>query len=452
MDIKDRRIQELERENAELKAQIAILMARIEELERRLALNSSNSSKPPSSDGLRKKSKNRSLRETESKKFGGQIGHKGDTLKQIDNPDIIIEYAPEKCSACGDLLKDISTAYVVERQEVDIVVEKCVTAHKSSVKLCRCGKKNTGIFPKNIKTPVQYAANVRAMGIYLTNQFVSKERISDIFRDLFQLPISDTTLMSFDEELAEKLTPFNEAVLDAIKKADIKHLDETGMRITKKTQWVHVISTALLTHYRIDPKRGSLLNGIIGKMIHDHWKPYFTIKDVIHALCNAHHLRELKALIEIDTELWAQDMYDLLKDASRLSDPPPEKQQAISDKYDQIVSAGLKYHEELGQFKPNSRKKRPGHNLLIRFRGFKRETLLFLYDADVPFTNNLAERDLRMIKLKQKISGSFRTEHGAHAFAAIRSFVSTVQKQDKNIFKYISDVFDGTFDLKTLVA
>ena len=207
---------------------------------------------------------------------------------------------------------------IVERQEIDVVVKKVVTAHKASVKVCCCGKKNTAVMPEHIKAPVQYGANIRAMGVYFTNQFIAKDRISDIFQDLFQLSISDTTLMAFDEECAEKLALFNETVLEAIKKAAVKHVDETGMRIANKTQWMHVISTALLTHYRVDPKRGSLLKGIVGKIVHDHWKPYFTIEDVLHVLCNAHHLRELKALIEIDKEKWAQDMYALLKEASYL--------------------------------------------------------------------------------------------------------------------------------------
>ena len=355
-------------------------------------------------------------------------------MKQESNPDITIQYSVEKCSSCGNSLADTPVIEIVERQEIDVVVKKVVTAHKALVKMCCCGKKNTAVMPERIKAPVQYGANVRAMGVYLTNQFIAKDRISDIFQDLFQLPISDTTLITFDEECAEKLALFNETVLEAIKKAAVKHVDETGMRIANKTQWVHVISTALLTHYRVDPKRGSLLKGIVGKMVHDHWKPYFTIEDVLHVLCNAHHLRELKALIEVDEEKWAQDMYTLLKEASYLEVPSPEQQQEISDKYDQIVTAGLKYHNGLKQFKRNSRKRRPGHNLLIRLRDFKVETLRFLYDPDVPFTNNLAERDLRMIKLKQKVSGSFRTECGAIVFAIIRSFVVDCQKTKQKCF------------------
>jgi transposase len=458
MDAKDRRIKELERENSELQATIkklellvVELRARVDELERQVALNSSNSSKPPSSDGLRKKSKNRSLREINNKKFGGQVGHSGDTLKQIDNPDITIEYDIGQCSACGGSLVDMPVTEVIERQEIDIVVKKVVTAYKASVKVCSCGKKNTAAMPEHMKAPVQYGANIRAMSVYLTNQFIAKARISNIYRDLFHLSISDTTLVSFDNECAEKLAPFYDAVLEVIKNAAVKHMDETGMRVANKTQWTHVISTELLTHYRIDPKRGNLLTGLVGKIIHDHWKPYLTIDDVLHAFCNAHHLRELKALIDVDDEKWAQDMYTLLKDASHLENPSSEQQLEISDKYDQIVAAGLKYHNGLGQFKPNSRKKRPGHNLLIRLRNFKTETLRFLYDPSVPFTNNLAERDLRMMKLKQKVSGCFRTEQGARTFAIIRSFVSTVQKQSKNIFQYLSDLFNNQFDLQSVL-
>ncbi len=435
--------------NAQAK-QIEKLLAQVDELKRRLSLNSTNSSKPPTSDGLSKKNKNRSLRETDSEKFGGQVGHKGNTLNQTDTPDNTIEYIPEKCDACGDALSDIAVDNIIERQEVDIEVKKIITAHKAFVKVCRCGRKNTGTMPDRLKAPMQYGPHVRAMGTYLTNQFISKDRISNIFQDLFGLSISDTTLMAFDKELANKLKPFNDTVLEAIIKAILKHLDETGLRIAGKTHWVHVISTALLTYYRIDPKRGSMFKDIIGKIVHDHWKTYFTIKNVKHVLCNAHHLRELKALIEIDKEEWAQEMYDLLKDASRLVKPPPKKQEKISKKYDRILKMGFIYHNKLGKFKKGKRKKRPGHNLLIRLRDFKTETLRFLYDPDVPFTNNLAERDLRMIKLKQKVSGSFRTIDGAHAFAACRSFISTVQKQGFNVFESISAVFNNTFNSNSL--
>lgn len=371
MDAKDRRIQELELIVAAQAKRIDALLERIEELERSLALNSSNSSKPPSSDGLRKKSKNRSLREIASNKFGGQIGHKGDTLKQSGSPDVVHEYDVDRCSSCGCSLVDTPATEIVERQEVDVVVKKLVTAHKASVKVCSCGKKNTAAMPEYIKAPVQYGANVRAMGVYLGNQFIAKDRISDIFRDLFQLSMSDTTLIAFDEECAEKLASFYATALESIKKADVKHADETGMRVANKTQWVHVISTALLTHYRINPKRGSLLTGIIGKMVHDHWKPYFTLDGVLHALCNAHHLRELKALIEVDEEKWAQDMYTLLKEASYLENPSSVKQLKISDKYDQIVAAGLEYHNGLAPFKLNRKKRRPGHNLLLRLRDYE---------------------------------------------------------------------------------
>ncbi|HLJ31960.1 MAG TPA: IS66 family transposase [Candidatus Babeliales bacterium] len=451
MDKKDLRIQELERENAELKKTITKLLARIEELERRLGLNSGNSSKPPSSDGLRKASKTRSLRDSNSNKFGGQVGHKGNTLNQTDNPDATINYDPIACSACGCSLENVVETGVIEKQEVDIVLKKQVTAHKASIKICSCGKKSTGIMPEHIKAPVQFSANIRAISVYLTNQFISKSRIANLFQDLFGVTITDTTLMLFDEECAQKLTLFNDVVLDAIKKAAIKYADETGMRVAGKNEWVHLISTTLLTHYRLDEKRGSLLQGIVGKIVHDHWKPYFTLDEVIHVLCNAHHLRELRALIELDKEVWAQHMYDLLKNASKLVNPLPAQQQNISEQYDQIIEEGLKYHESLGQFKAGSRKKRPGHNLLIRLRDFKTETLRFLYDDEVPFTNNAAERDLRMVKLKQKVSGSFRKRSGAKVFLAIRSFVSTIQKQGKNILEYIKDVFNDTFDISSLV-
>ena len=203
MDARDQRIQELERIVIAQAAQIEMLLSRISELERRLALNSSNSSKPPSTDELRKNSKNRSLRKTDNKKIGGQVGHKGNTLKQINDPDIIQEHKADACVACGDSLQDTAATETIVMQETDVVVEKIVTEHRVLVKICRCGKKNPGTAPEHMKAPVQYSANVRALGVYLTNQCISKERISNIFEDLFELPISDTTLIGFDEECAQ---------------------------------------------------------------------------------------------------------------------------------------------------------------------------------------------------------------------------------------------------------
>jgi|SRR5579872_274636 len=447
---KDRRIKELEGEVASLTALVTKLLARIEELERRLGLNSANSSKPPSSDGLQRVSRTQSLKKTNAKKFGGQDGHKGNTLKQVENPDVTNNYDPESCVECGSLLKDVAVTDIIERQEVDIDIKKQIISHKSSVKICNCGKRNVGVMPQHLNAPIQFSTKIKAIGTYLTNQFISKSRIEQMFNDLFTIKISDTTLIAFDVECAEKLKPFYDTVESAIKEAFVKHADETGVRIAGKTNWLHVLCTELMTYYRAEEKRGSVPEEVVGILVHDHWKPYFTLA-LKHALCNAHLLRELNALIEIEKEFWAKKMYDLLIYASKLTKPSTDQQNDISEKYDAIVTDGLQYHENLGKLKEGSRKKRIGHNLLLRFQNFKNAVLLFLYQQDVPFTNNLAERDIRMAKLQQKVSGGHRTFNGAQSFAIIRSLISTAQKQAKNIFETLCSIFDDTFDLFSLV-
>ena len=201
-----------------------------------------------------------------------------------------------------------------------------------------------------------------------------------------------------------------------------------------KTRWLHVISTDSLTHYRICGQRKDLepLSDMKGTVVHDHWKPYFQLKDLSHALCNAHHLRELKALVEIEKEPWAGKMDRLLRILGRMKDPPTHR---IMTLYDQILASGLAFHEVQPAY--GGRARRVGHNLLIRLRDFKNEVLRFLTTAGVPFTNNQAEQDVRMMKVKQKISGGFRGVEGAKAFATIRGFISTQRKQGHNIFQAI---------------
>ena len=226
-----------------------------------------------------------------------------------------------------------------------------------------------------------------------------------------------------------------------MKNADVKHLDETGFRIGKKTQWLHVISNPLATHYRAREKRGDLLEDLKGILVHDHWKPYFQVKGVLHSLCNAHHLRELKALEDFEKEPWSFKMSRLLRLASRLKDPPISR---IFELYDRIVIEGLTFHEQQPPLGKLHKKRRKGHNLVLRLRDFKDCVLRFLEIQDVPFTNNQAEQDIRMMKVKQKISGGFRTFQGAETFCTIRGFLSTCRKQGLNLFQSLSSTITNS--------
>jgi len=229
-------------------------------------------------------------------------------------------------------------------------------------------------------------------------------------------------------------------------------MDETGFRIGGKTQWLHVASTALLTFYRTCAKRGQMLANVVGVVVHDHWKPYYTMQGVLHALCNAHHLRELKALVEIEREDWARQMQRLLRRACHIVNVARERGLAIEPqlvalierRYDAILAQGLAFHETQPPMARAPKKdgerrgrkpRRTGHNLLLRLQTRKRDTLRFLHDPAVPFTNNQAERDGRMMKVRQKISGGFRSSEGAADFATIRSFLSTAKKQGWSIIE-----------------
>jgi transposase len=234
-------------------------------------------------------------------------------------------------------------------------------------------------------------------------------------------------------QFANIVVHHQDIIMEELKQAPVKHLDETGFRIGGKTHWLQVISNGSMTHYRPTISRTNLLDGVTGVVVHDHWKPYFCMTNVQHGLCNAHHLRELKSLTEIEKEDWAPQMSKLLKLFSHFVDPPYQR---ISYIYDQIVSRGLMFHQQQPQL--TGRKKRVGHNLLIRLRNRKDDTLRFLTSSDVPFTNNQAEQDIRMMKVKQKISGGFRTMQGAQTFCTIRGFISTKRKQGFNVFDAIA--------------
>lgn len=422
---------EKDKEIAALKAEVAVLRKRLAQFERMLGLNSGNSSKPPSSDGLRKKPAPKSLRLKGAKSSGGQPGHKGSTLKQVAHPTSVVLHTVDACIACGKSLQKQPPSRVVKRQVFDIPEPKvAVVEHQAEVKVCSCGHHTVASFPQGVTAPVQYGARMKALAVYLSaQQLIPEDRLQQTFSDLFALPVSTATLTAINEDCAAQLAWGQEEVLKGLKEAPIKHLDETGFRMGGKTQWLHVISSDQATHYRVSPKRGDLLEGLSGVIVHDHWKPYFTLESVEHALCNAHHLRELKALEEIEKEPWAFKMSQLLRLLSRLKDPPIQRVMTL---YDTYVTAGLAFHTS--QPALSARKRRTGHNLLLRLRDYKDAVLRFLTTPGVPFTNNQAEQDIRMMKVKQKISGGFRTTQGANTFCILRGFLSTQRKQGNNLF------------------
>jgi transposase len=333
-----------------------------------------------------------------------------------------------------------------------------VAEHRAHDCACAsCGAHTRASFPDGVNAPVQYGPRIAAFVIYLLHyQLLPEDRSAELMADLFGVRLVTATIARMSRNCAGRLQDFVTTVRDLVAGAAVKHMDETGFRVGGKTQWLHVACTAWLTFYRVCARRGSLLAGVKGIVVHDHWKPYYTMTGVLHALCNAHHLRELKALIDIEKEDWARKMQRLLCRAchavnlarERGSPLKPRLIALIERRYDVFVAEGLAFHEAQSPLRPDDapqgrkrrgrKARRTGHNLLLRLAERRQDVLRFLANPHVPFTNNEAERAGRMMKVKQKISGGFRSLEGAADFAVIRSFISTAKKQGWNVIQALT--------------
>ena len=437
---------------------------RIKELENQIAKNSQNSSKPPSSDGLKKKKRTSSLRGKSGKRNGGQVGHKGKTLEAVAEPDHIRVHEVAECKKCKVSLEEVEEIGHEKRQVFDIPPVKIeVTEHRAEIKECpKCGNRNKGEFPIEVRQPVQYGPRIKVQASYFNQyQLIPLERTCEIMKDLYGQAISDGVIEKTNKIMAEKVRPSVEEGKEQLIKAYVVYFDESGLRVAKKLNWVHVASNPKLTHYEVHQKRGSVAMEAIGilpkfqgRAVHDHWKPYLTYQNCSHALCNAHHLRELVFVFEQYEQQWAEDMGNLLLEIKAEVEKtkvyqdflPPEKIAAFEERYDDLIADGLKVNPPPP--KPTKKKKgrvkqTPPKNLLDRLKDFKTQTLAFMYDFQVLFDNNLAERDVRMVKLKQKISGTFRTKQGADTFCLIRSYISTVRKNDLSVIDALYSAFAG---------
>jgi transposase len=341
-----------------------------------------------------------------------------------------------------------------------------VTEHRAHTCRCgHCGRLTRAAFPDEVTAPVQYGPRIAAVVVYLLHyQLLPEDRLAEAMADLFGVRLVAATIARMSRTCAGRVHGFADAVGARVKAAAVKHLDETGFRIGGRTQWLHIACTVWLTFYRISPRRGSLLSAVMGIVVHDHWKPYYTMEGVLHALCNAHHLRELQALVDIEKEEWARRMQRLLRRAchathlARDRGVPldPRLVDQFRRRYDIIVTEGLAFHQDQpplatpptngGRKRRGRPPRRTGHNLLLRLSTRKDDVLRFLDDPAVPFTNNQAERDGRMMKVRQKISGGFRSQEGARDFAVIRSLISTARKQGWNVIHAL------TQDPQTLIG
>jgi transposase len=442
---------------AALRGEIAALRAENGELRRRLGLDSANSSKPPSSDGLKKKPRVlRSLRTRTGKRSGGQKGHDGNTLRQVAEPDRIIEHRAETCAHCQAQLLPDSKIGEEKRQVFDLPEKPLmVSEHRGAIHGCAaCGQRTRAAFPQGVVSPAQYGERLKAAAVYLNaQQLLPEERTAQVFHDLFgATAVCGASVASWVRRKAEALEPLYRAIGECVAAARVRCLDETGLRIAGATRWLHTASTLTHTFYRADEPRSAVPEWEGGVVVHDHWRAYYRLENVDHAFCNAHLLRELQAVCEFDKEPWAEALRATLQEANQVvreakeqgaSALAPETIKAFEGRYWAAVREGLALHRSLPAFdsslNPKKRKKRrPAHNLLVRFKTFEPATLRFLADFEVPFTNNLAEQDLRMMKVKTKISGGFRTQKGAVDFARLRSVISSARKQGLNILKALT--------------
>jgi len=440
-----------------LRAEVEELQAKVRELEGKRSQDSHNSSKPPSSDGLAKPpAKPHSLRKSGQHPNGGQPGPTGQTLKQVDKPDrVLVHRPPAHCPACQCPLG--KAAVVETRQVFDLPPLRFeVTEHQVLAATCACGQVCRGEFPEGVSSPVQYGPAAWAAVVHLTHHpMMPVQRTAQLMGDFFELPMAEATVLAAAKEAVVRLSPTVGAIGEALQVAEVAHADETGLRVAGSLHWMHVMATTLLTWVACHAKRGKqafdalgILPGFLGTLIHDGWKPY---RDLLckHGLCNAHHLRELTYLFEDLGQAWAGRMIDLLLSAchevGEAGAPLSESRRLFFlSRYAEILTEGEALHPRAPPTGKRGRSRQSkATNLLWRLRAYTDDVWRFATDRGVPFTHNLAEQAVRMSKVKQKVSGGFRTKKGADAYCIIHSYLATMHKQGANLFHALILTFQG---------
>ncbi len=447
--------------NLALQEQLAAQQVLIQELRDQLAKDSHNSSKPPSSDGLSKR-RSQSLRQSGVRPRGGQPGHKGQTLAQVAEPQHVIRHALQSCPHCQTDLTAVAAVGQVKRQVFDIPplgIE--VTEHQAEFKQCPgCGVQVKGTFPAHVTQPTQYGLRLKAQASYLNSyHFIPLARTTELLTDFYGQGPSEAVVIAANRQLVIQTRASRVRIQQQIRTAPVVNFDESGLRVEERLQWLHVASTAKLTHYHAHAKRGQvgmqaagILSRYRGVAVHDHWASYLQFRDCQHAFCNAHHLRELLFIHERYDQEWAAEMAHLLRTiktevastAHAHEALPPERLAHYDAEYDTLIAQGLAANPPPAQTQARTRgrpKQAPPKNLLDRLRTHKSGVLRFMYDFRIPFDNNQAERDVRMIKVQQKVSGAFRTHTGADTFCALRSYISTVRKHGHNVIDALYNAF-----------
>lgn len=450
--------------HAEKDALILDLISRLDVFESAVSKDSHNSSKPPSSDGPGKKpaKKTKSLRVASGKKVGGQVGHKGATREQVAEPTQIVRHAlPAHCTNCHNLLPQDGARVAERRQVFDIPATPCeIVEHQVFEQVCQCGQSHMSNFPAGVTQAVQYGTRVRAFGVNLTQgQLLPFARAAQLMKDIYGISVSPGTLVSWVHDARVALQGTADLIAEHLRGAALLHADESGLRVAGKLHWLHIAANETHTWYGVHPKRGmeaieahGILRKRLGVLVHDCWAPYWQL-DCIHALCNAHILRELVYIKEVTAQVWPQTMIDFLLNANDLCEAARKNAITLSDR--DIAAFGTVYNRILCEaeqvnpeaVKPSGKRGRArqsiAFNLLRRLRQHADAVLLFISDPTVPFTNNLGERAVRMPKVKQKISGCFRTIEGAQNFSVIRSCLDTLRKQGHGMLDVLRHAFDG---------
>jgi transposase len=455
-------IDQLREANARLVAANAALQARVAELERRLGKDSSNSSRPPSSDGLGKPPAPRREQGGGGRAPGKQPGAPGAHLAQVADPDEVVVHRPVACKGCGGDLTLAPVTGVEARQVFDLPgVRLWVCEHRVERRQCACGRVTAGVFPEQARAAACYGPGVRALGAYLAvQQHVPVERAAQVLDDALGASVSAGTLAGLAAEAAAGLGGFVEWVREQLTRAEVAHFDETGARVAGRLHWVHSASTPLLSLFTVHTKRGvaamdaaGVLPGFQGVAVHDGWSPYWRYPKATHALCAAHLLRELEAVAELPGQGWAAELAEWFSiacgQAANARDAgdgrlAPAVLVGLQDRYDHILATG-RATNPVPPRPPGRRRRRrsPAVRLLERLEVHSGEVLRFLEDLRVPPTNNLAERDIRMVKLQQKISGCWRTLDGAQVFLTVRSYVATARKHAVNPLVALRRLFEG---------
>lgn len=433
---------------AQLEAINAELTARIAELEARLGADSSNSSQPPSAEGLTKKPATPRRR---GGRRGKQPGDSGRHLAQVADPDDVVEHAPTGCGGCGGDLGDAPVVGVARRQVFDIPpLRLSVTEHRAQRRRCGCGHITAAAFPAAATAPACYGPGVRAVICYLAvYQHLPVDRTARLLADVLGAPVSTGTVAAVAGHAAAVVAPATDVIRARLIAAGVLHVDETGARVAGRLHWVHVAATGLYTFLTVHTRRGKAATDAAGVLpvfrgvaVHDGWAPYRRYTDIEHGLCNAHHLRELAAAAEAG-HAWAADLGDVLRYAHRhVNAARARGDTRLPD--DVAASIAARYDGHLAQAADATGGRKTKAAALARRLDRRRDDVLrFTVDFAVPFDNNQAERDLRMVKLQQKISGCWRTLTGAETFCAVRSYIATARKHDVNILEALRDAFDG---------